>query len=128
MTTALSPSPICQSGWRETALWLLGRRRRMGVDGSSMHPTLRDGDQVLVAPRAYRHRTPAPGEVVALRHPYRQGVVVIKRVQRVDDDGRMVVLGDNAEASTDSRSFGRPPLDHLVGRVTSLLGTVKSRG
>ena len=93
------------------AAWAV-RPRRVVVEGRSMEPTLAPGDRLLVV-RARRVRA---GEVVAVRDPRRGDRVLVKRVAAVLDDG-VVVRGDNAEASTDSRSFGPVPARAVVGRV-----------
>jgi hypothetical protein len=41
----------------------------------------------------------------------------VKRVLRVDPDGRVWVEGDNPFASTDSRTLGPLPADAVSGRV-----------
>jgi nickel-type superoxide dismutase maturation protease len=101
-------------------LWALGRRFRVRVRGASMEPTLLDGDEVLVATHAYRRRRPNPGDVVLTRHPIQSDIKTIKRVSTVDESG-LTLLGDNPAASTDSRSYGRVPLDRLLGRVVLVL-------
>ena len=66
-----------------------------------MRPALEPGDRlVLVRRRRYR-----PGAVVAVTDP-RDGRLLVKRVAEVTADGRLVVLGDAPDASTDSRTFG----------------------
>ena len=58
------------------------------------------------------------GEVVALRDPRRPDRFMVKRVAEVDRDaGLLTVLGDNPEASTDSRAFGPVPRRAIVGRA-----------
>lgn len=84
-----------------------------------MLPGLRHGELVFVDPRAYRHAPPRPGDVVVARHPYRAGVVILKRVLEVAPDGSCELRGDNPAESTDSRSFGRVPRARLLGRVVS---------
>jgi len=82
-----------------------------------MLPTLIEGQQVLVDPRAYRRRRPTPGDVVVARHPFCPDMKLIKRVARVEPDGGLRLVGDNPEASTDSRSLGIVPPQLLEGRV-----------
>jgi nickel-type superoxide dismutase maturation protease len=101
-------------------LWRIGRRERFVVRGGSMEPTLGDGDEVLVDPRAYRRRPPRVGDVVLIQHPLRGDVRAIKRVAELREGG-VWVLGDNPRASTDSRIFGPVPLSHLLGRVARRL-------
>ena len=97
--------------------WILRRRVRYRVDGDSMRPTLCPGDFVLVNPLAFKDQSPALGDVIVVKHPYRS-CVIIKRVSEVVDDG-VVIVGDQPESSSDSRSFGRISFSAIVGRVTS---------
>jgi nickel-type superoxide dismutase maturation protease len=83
--------------------------RRILVEGDSMRPTLEPGDRVVCV-RARRVRA---GDLVAVHDP-RDGRLLVKRVATVDP---LTVVGDNAEASTDSRAFGALDGDDLVGRV-----------
>ena len=117
-------SAIPDSGMKELLLWFLRLRRRYCVTGASMSPWLESGDEVLVDPGAYGRQGPRPGDVVVARHPGRRDLTLIKRVVRVAADGRYYLEGDNpdAERSSDSRSFGPVPLDHILGRVTSRFG------
>ena len=73
-----------------------------------MEPTLQPGDRLLVV--GLRARV---GDVVALEH---DGLVMVKRVVGVDGD-RVAVQGDNAAASTDSRSFGPVARASILGRA-----------
>ena len=104
--------------WIEFVRWLLRRRRRVRVNGDSMLPTLRSGEELLIDPRAYQKHPIQPGDIVVVRHPFRSDVAPVKRVAAVLDDGRCDVRGDNPGASTDSRSYGALDPGHIVGRVT----------
>jgi signal peptidase I len=129
------------------AIGLLALRRGFlvtTVDGSSMEPTLRSGDRLLVR-RAKRARA---GQVVVFQYPdflkakapaaKRPGLFLVKRAVAVPGDrlpqgwgwpdmrriagqvvpsGSFVVLGDNREASFDSRHDGFVHRDRLVGVV-----------
>jgi nickel-type superoxide dismutase maturation protease len=86
-----------------------------------MEPTFADGAFVLVDPRAYEVRLPVVGDIVTCRHPFRGDLAMIKRVAAVDPQGRLTLLGDNASASTDSRTLGPVAADAVFGRVTALL-------
>ncbi|MFF7680847.1 nickel-type superoxide dismutase maturation protease [Actinacidiphila glaucinigra] len=81
------------------------------VTGPSMVPTLRNGDWLLV-----QHVRSAAevreGDVVVLRHPLQQDLLIVKRaVER--REGGWWVLGDNTFVENDSREFGTVP-DELV--------------
>ena len=91
--------------------------RRLRIDGDSMRPTLLPGDRVVALAVARRRRPRlAPATLVVVRDPRAPQRLMIKRLVAADDDGA-VVHGDNPEASTDSRRFGRVPWDLVVGRV-----------
>ena len=106
--------PVSATGLFELLLWTLRRRRRFRVKGTSMTPTLTDGQHVLVRPATRAE----PMDVVICRHPFKTDHVLIKRVTEVSDDG-MILAGDNPQSSTDSQGFGRVPWKHLRGTVTS---------
>jgi nickel-type superoxide dismutase maturation protease len=82
-----------------------------------MEPTLKRGVHVLVDPRFYVRRRPQPGEVVVAEHPRRKGLVLIKRVAALEADGGVVLHGDNASASDDSRDFGPVASERILGKV-----------
>jgi nickel-type superoxide dismutase maturation protease len=83
------------------------------VAGASMEPHLRSGDCVL----ARRGRRARVGDVVLVRRPDRDDLVVVKRVREVLSDGRVWLAGDNPASSDDSRVFGAVVPDRVVGRV-----------
>ncbi|MCJ1678108.1 nickel-type superoxide dismutase maturation protease [Streptomyces sp. APSN-46.1] len=75
------------------------------VTGPSMVPTLLHGDRLVV-----RHGAVVrPGDVVVLRHPFQQDLLVVKRaVER--RPGGWWVLGDNPYNETgDSTDYGTVP-------------------
>jgi nickel-type superoxide dismutase maturation protease len=77
-----------------------------------MEPALVNGACWLVRRlRGYR-----AGDVVLLRHPLREHLLVVKRIVSCEVDG-FWVQGDNPEMSDDSRAFGLVPRDLLVGRL-----------
>ena len=98
-------------------LFLLGRRLAFRVEGDSMAPTLNDGDTVLIMPRA----NATPGDIVLAKHPYKQSVKILKRIAEVDAGSRYKLVGDNLDASTDSRVFGTVSEDDLLGKVVCRL-------
>ncbi|NNN02258.1 MAG: S26 family signal peptidase [Acidimicrobiaceae bacterium] len=76
--------------------------RRVIVEGESMTPRYSPGER-LTAIR--RWRAVRAGDVVVLRDPRGEDRWILKRC--VEVTGRRLVLrGDNVDASTDSRHFG----------------------
>lgn len=116
-----SPPSLRHSHPRDLLLWLLRRRRRLRVAGRSMVPLLQPGEEVLIAPHAYRHRLPEPGDLVVSRHPHTPDLLLIKAVAQADTAEGCVLLGYNRAESTDSRQFGPVPLTALVGQVVCRL-------
>jgi len=119
-----------------TALVLVRRRfLTVTVTGRSMEPTLYDGDRVLV------RRSPVEavraGQLVVLASPHAGTAWMIKRALAVPGDpvprarvaalagaaeprvpaDRLVVVGDNARFSDDSRRWGYLPGPLLLGIV-----------
>ncbi len=97
--------------------------RRVAVVGGSMHPTLREGDRLVVVVAVWGRCRLAPGDVVALRDPREPWRVLVKRVAAVDRAADVLeVRGDAPDASTDSRTFGPVPMTSVVGRVVYRYG------
>jgi nickel-type superoxide dismutase maturation protease len=82
------------------------------VTGPSMVPTLYQGDRLLVH---YGARI-RPGDVIVLRHPFQQDLLVVKRAAERREGGWWV-LGDNAYAGGDSTDYGAVPDDLILGKV-----------
>ena len=80
------------------------------IVGGSMLPRLTPGRIVL----GLRTRRIKIGDVVILFH---DGLEKIKRIDHIEDDGKLYVLGDNAEASTDSREFGFIDPQYVLAKV-----------
>jgi nickel-type superoxide dismutase maturation protease len=93
-------------------LWRWHPVTRVEVEGTSMAPALLPGDRLLVL----RPGRVMVGDVVALSDPRMPARAMVKRVAALGPDG-VTVLGDNAAASTDSRSLGPVPPAAIKGRV-----------
>ena len=99
------------------ALGIARRFRRYEVTGGSMLPALRPGDWVVVDSAAYRDRPPRPREIALAADPRDPSRTLVKRVAGVEPGGAARLLGDNPDASTDSRTLGAFPAALLMGRV-----------
>lgn len=84
-----------------------------------MEPTLREGSMVLVSKLSYLILPPKKGDLIALLHPYTKQPI-IKRIIDISEDGYSV-MGDNKQASTDSRHFGEISRKQIIGKVVALL-------
>lgn len=103
----------------ETLAALFGFGRRFArVRGDSMFPTFHEGDLLIYRPSRFQRHPPLQGDVVLARHPFLPGKVIVKRVQSVDPTGEVFLVGDNALASSDSRSFGPLAFKYLIGTIT----------
>jgi signal peptidase I len=134
MSTFLAAVPVLA-----VALAAIVLRRRylsVTVTGASMEPALYHGDRVLV--RRVSVGAVHPGQVVVLTGPAdRPTDWMVKRAAAVPGDpvprtagacagpvvpeDHLVVLGDNAALSLDSRRLGYLPADRLVGVVVRQL-------
>lgn len=83
------------------------------VSGSSMDPTLRNGQKILVDKNAYIKKKIAKGDIVLVEFAKKKYVV-----KRVFDarEGQVYLVGDNAN-SIDSRAYGWVEKDRVVGKV-----------
>ena len=88
------------------------------ISGSSMLPTLKTGDMVLVNRVAYWFSPPQKNDIVAVRDP-RDGKTLIKRIIKIEGKSYFV-LGDNKNSSTDSRVFGMIRRSDILGKVMVL--------
>jgi len=100
------------------------------VNGASMAPTFATGDYLIVDELSYHFRQPKKEEVIVFRYPLSPSTFFIKRVigvpgSTLEIDGKKIrvgdneyfVMGDNREASFDSRNWGAVPKKLIVGRA-----------
>ena len=104
--------PALVTAWAAWAVWRLRPVGRVEVTGDSMRPALEPGDRLLVL----RAAPVRPGDLVALVDPRLPSRTMVKRVSARSPAG-VTVLGDNAAASTDSRTFGPVPASNVRGRA-----------
>jgi len=96
------------------------------VDGPSMLPTLRPGD--LLAVRPLRPDEPRTGQLVVVR---RGDIEIVKRVSATVDGhalgaDEIWLMGDNPDASTDSRTTGPAARRDVVGIVRARYKPLRS--
>ncbi len=84
------------------------------VTGESMHPSIYDGDWLLVRRDAYRREAPARGDVVIVRDPRKTTERYLKRV--VGLPGEEVSMRDG-ELLIDGGRLSEPYLDGLPSSV-----------
>ena len=107
-----------------TCMWSAGPCR-VAVRGQSMAPALLPGDHLLVRPaRRLRRR-----DLVVVADPAAPGRWVVKRIAALPGDrivvgdrtleagDGLILLGDNADHSTDSRDYGPVAVAAVHGRV-----------
>lgn len=86
------------------------------VTGPSMAPTLLHGDWLLIQRISSGAEQVREGDVVVLRHPLQQDLLIVKRaVER--REGGWWVLGDNTFVENDSREFGTVPDELVLARA-----------
>jgi nickel-type superoxide dismutase maturation protease len=82
------------------------------IADTSMQPTLRPGDRVLVS----RLGRPRLDDIVVLHDPEAPARFLVKRVVSADSKS-VSVRGDSPNVSRDSRGFGSVSRKLVVGRV-----------
>lgn len=106
-----------EAGFYEIALVFLGSRHKYVCEGKSMNPTLKDGEVVLVD----REAEIEVGDIVVAKHPFEKNVELVKRVERINEQGNYFLIGDNLEDSNDSRHFGAVSREYIKGKVVARL-------
>lgn len=79
-----------------------------------MAPGLEPGDWLLVDPAL--SSPPASGQLVVVPDPRQADRLLVKRVGAVRRDGRLWLVGDTPNDSTDSRMFGPVDAAAVLGR------------
>ena len=87
---------------------------RVTVVGVSMVPTIVPGEKIFCV-GLIRSRLVKPGAIVVAHDPRDANALIIKRVESVDRDRKIFVLGDNAGVSNDSRQFGAIAMENVEG-------------
>jgi nickel-type superoxide dismutase maturation protease len=106
-----------EAGWKDRLLVVLGSGWAVRVSGDSMRPELEHDDILLVQ----RPSKLAVGDVVIAAHPFKESITVLKRIVGIEEDGRVELRGDDPDESSDSRSFGIIPRDHIRGKAVCRL-------
>ena len=100
------------------------------ADGNSMSPTIKSGTILIINRLQYGFRFPGqqnylvrwalpkPGEIVVFRTP--GGELAVKRCEELEDSAAFIARGDNELYSYDSRSYGKVPIENIIGRVLGI--------
>jgi nickel-type superoxide dismutase maturation protease len=83
------------------------------VAGDSMLPALRPGDCLLISRRARI----SVGDLVVVRRPHVDGLLLVKRAVRREDGGWWLLSDNETVGRDDSRAFGVLPDACVVGKV-----------
>jgi nickel-type superoxide dismutase maturation protease len=86
------------------------------IQGDSMWPTFSNDDIVVFT--SVKKTALEEGDIVLATHPFKADVLVVKRIHRVETDGRLFLVGDNPDplASEDSHNFGPVSPDAVRGK------------
>lgn len=107
------------------------------VSGNSMVPTFHDGDYLIINEIGYRFEEPKRDDVVVFRYPKNPSQFYIKRIaylpgETINDtnlgEDEYYVLGDNKNASSDSRYWGPVKKNLIIGRAFIRLWPVAGLG
>jgi nickel-type superoxide dismutase maturation protease len=87
------------------------------IQGDSMWPTFFDG-QLLQFTEVYATTRLEAGDVVLAHHPLKKEVLLVKRIARIEADGRFFLTGDQPDptATEDSHNFGPVAQSGVVAR------------
>ncbi len=117
MTRSISSGCPRNANWFDIISLLSGYSQRYRVEGNSMLPTLKNGEEVLVK----TGKILQIGDIVVANHPFKQSVIIIKRIEKISTSGKLFLVGDNPSESTDSRNFGEISAEEIIGKVVCRL-------
>ena len=89
--------------------------RLLKIRGHSLYPEFQEGDYVLTAGVPFPSGKIKAGNVIVFRQPVHG--FLVKRVQKVLDEGQAFEVRGTQIDSTDSRNFGPVPLSQVEGKV-----------
>ena len=99
-------------------IWFAKNYAIVLVKGTSMHPTLKDGEIVLIKKRFILKEK-------GIYIFFREGKYIIKRLDKiiyeVGKEPKLFVLGDNLDSSLDSRDYGLLNINSVKGQVIKKL-------
>ncbi len=89
------------------------------IQGDSMWPTFSDGE-VLTFQETDAQTIFEVGDVVLVLHPLKADVLMVKRIHRIEDNGRLFLTGDQPDptSSEDSHNFGPVAVSNVRARWT----------
>ena len=82
-----------------------------------MEPLFKAGDQVVINRLAYLFSPPKPGDIVAVRHPEKRDIILLKKIEICTPNNTYYVVGENKSDSEDSCSFGKVGKNLIFGKV-----------
>ena len=83
-------------------------------------PSLHPGNEILIQPVKANLLDLKVSDIVVVQHPHRQNEQLIKRIVHIDLNNQLDLRGDNTQESTDSRHFGKVPVELVQGKVTCI--------
>lgn len=94
--------------------------QRTEVNGSSMEPTLSNGDNLIVDKISYRFREPERFDIIVFPFQYKEGTYYIKRIiglpgetVQIDEEGKIYINGEQLQ-----ESYGMEVIDEIhIGRA-----------
>lgn len=82
-----------------------------------MDPTMHSGQLFIVNKIAYMLHQPRIGDIVQAYRPDAPNELIVKRIVEIPNPYLYFVVGDNVNASTDSRNFGPVHRSLIKGKI-----------